>query len=239
MVAMATAAAPAFDTYDLRIPSCADATRPYVARIPMSEAHFIGWDHGNRLAEWVDGEAFLYMSTTLLHERIIVLLGTLFSEFCEILRAGVVLRGPYAMRAAPGKPIREPDLMFLATGHTHRLTEALLEGPADIVVEVISPDSPRRDRVTKLAEYEAAGIPEYWLIDSRPRKREARFFALEDGKYVELPVVEGVVRSRALPGFWIRPAWLWEKQADTLRYRAEILGAERLIGAITARAPSP
>ena len=239
MVAMATAAAPAFDLYDLRIPSCADATRPYVARIPMSEAHFIGWDHGNRLAEWVDGEAYLYMSTTLLHEQILILLSWLFEAFVRVTGAGNVVRGPYAMRAAPGRPIREPDLMFLASEHAHRLTEALLEGPADIVIEVISPDSPRRDRVTKLAEYEAAGIPEYWLIDSRPRKREARFFRLEGGKYVELPVVEGVVRSRALPGFWIRPAWLWAESPDSFAYLSEVLGAERLIGAITAGAPRP
>ena len=239
MVAMATAAAPAFDLYDLRIPSCADATRPYVARIPMSEAHFIGWDHGNRLAEWVDGEAFLYMSTTLLHEQILILLTTLLSGFCEVLSAGVVVRAPYAMRAVRGRPVREPDLVVITSEHADRLTNALLEGPADIVVEVISPDSPRRDRVTKLAEYEAAGIPEYWLIDSRPRKREARFFVLEGGKYFELPVVEGVVRSRALPGFWLRPEWLWGPETKALHHLAEIIGAERLIGAITARAPRP
>ena len=53
----------------------------------------------------------------------------------------------------------------MATEHLDRLTDSHLSGPADLVVEIVSPDSLGRDRGDKFAEYEAASIPEYWLID--------------------------------------------------------------------------
>jgi Uma2 family endonuclease len=39
-----------------------------------------------------------------------------------------------------------------------------LDGPADLVVEVVSPDSPTRDRQEMLVDYAEAGVPEYWSV---------------------------------------------------------------------------
>ncbi|MCY4410409.1 MAG: Uma2 family endonuclease, partial [Caldilineaceae bacterium] len=58
----------------------------------------------------------------------------------------------------------EPDLVFMAAEHADRLGEQFWEG-ADLVMEVVSPDDPQRDNVTKRREYAQAGIPEYWIVD--------------------------------------------------------------------------
>jgi Uma2 family endonuclease len=42
------------------------------------------------------------------------------------------------------------------------------QGEVDLVVEVVSPESERRDRVIKPEEYAAAGIPEFWLVEQHP-----------------------------------------------------------------------
>ena len=105
-------------------------------------------------------------------------------------------------------PGREPDLVFVTGEHGERILPDRLEGPADLVVEVGSRTSRRRDRVDKFREYEAAGVREYWLIEREGMRAE--FFGWNaDGRYEALPVEDGVFRSRVLPGFWLRIEWLW------------------------------
>jgi Uma2 family endonuclease len=105
---------------------------------------------------------------------------------------------------------REPDLLFVAEEHLTRLGNTYLDGPADLAVEVISPESVGRDRGEKFFEYEQAGVPEFWLLD--PAHRRAEFYQLgDDGLYQLVAADEaGIYRSRVLPGFWLRVAWLWE-----------------------------
>lgn len=73
---------------------------------------------------------------------------------------------------------REPDVCFLRRGRFDRQRENFWE-VADLVVEVVSPDDPDRDWVTKKREYAAAGIPEYWIAD--PRDRTLTVFMLPGG----------------------------------------------------------
>lgn len=131
---------------------------------------------------------------------------------------------PFQMKlAATG---REPDLLFLASEHLDRLKKAHLEGPADLVVEVISPESFSGDRGEKFHEYESAGIPEYWLID--PDHEVAEFYQLDArGRYQLIPADEhGIYRSRVLPGFWLRVTWLWQEPLpETEETLLEIVGA--------------
>jgi len=42
-----------------------------------------------------------------------------------------------------------------------------VEGSADLVVEVVSPSSERKDTVELRALYHAAGVTEYWIVDAR------------------------------------------------------------------------
>ena len=225
------------EVFELPLPPTLRRTPSYVARIPMSDTQFIGWDHGNRLADWVDGEAYVYMTTTNEHERILMFLTQLFGGFCTVTGAGVIRRGPFAMRGRPGGSIREPDLLFVAAANIHRITESQLVGPADLVIEVVSADSPARDRRSKFREYEAAGVPEYWIIDSRPRRRKADFYVLHDGpaggQYRAAPLTEsGLFRSTVLPEFVLDPAWLWSDERSALQCVADMLGPERLMAAL-------
>lgn len=104
----------------------------------------------------------------------------------------------------------EPDLLFIAKEHLDRLTEAYLDGPADLVVGIVSPESGPRDRGEKYYEYEAAGVREYWLID--PDRQQAEFYRLnQEKKRYELIPPEGVYRSQVVPGFWLKVSWLWQR----------------------------
>ena len=56
-----------------------------------------------------------------------------------------------------------------------------MDGPADVVIEIISTGSRSTDRRTKFAEYEQLGVPEYWLID--PLRRQAEFYVYRKGTF--------------------------------------------------------
>ncbi|MCS7240926.1 MAG: Uma2 family endonuclease, partial [Candidatus Bipolaricaulota bacterium] len=94
---------------------------------------------------------------------------------------GVVVDAPFTMKLGPEGPVREPDLLFVAQENLERLKETHLEGPADLGVEIVSPESAARDQGTKFYEYEAAGVREYWLLD--PDREEAEFYMLREGRY--------------------------------------------------------
>jgi Uma2 family endonuclease len=115
---------------------------------------------------------------------------------------------------------REPDILFIAREHHDRLQNTYVDGPADLVVEVISLESAGRDRGDKFYEYERGGVPEYWLID--PFTQRAEFYQVDAGRYSMIQVgAERVYRSRGLSGFWLNVDWLWQKP---LPQPLEVLG---------------
>jgi Uma2 family endonuclease len=178
---------------------------------PISFEQFLAWADEDTHAEWVDGEIVLMSPSNLEHQRLILFLAELINRYVRAHQLGEVFLAGVLMRLATRPSGREPDLLFVANEHADRLRETYVDGPADLVVEIVSPDSEERDRVTKLAEYEAAGIPEYWLID--PLRREALFYRLgEDRRYHLGPVdAEGFYHSAVLPEFRLRVAWLWQR----------------------------
>jgi Uma2 family endonuclease len=121
---------------------------------------------------------------------------------------GEVLVAPVQMKLE--RSGREPDILFIATENRSRLDGRLLNGPADLAIEVVSPDSRKRDYVDKFREYAEAGVREYWIIDST--KDQATFYGLgADGAYRALPVTDGIFRSEVLTGLWLRVDWLWQE----------------------------
>jgi Uma2 family endonuclease len=80
------------------------------------------------------------------------------------------------MKLGPDQPARQPDLQILLPESLGRIGQYAVIGPADLVVEVAAPESEHRDAIEKLAEYEQAGVREYWLLS--PRHQRASFWVL-------------------------------------------------------------
>ena len=131
---------------------------------------------------------------------------------------------PFEMKCHPDKNSREPDVMFVAKVNAGRVTAKRLEGPADLIIEVVSDDSVGRDYDEKFIEYQDCGVQEYWIVDPRPRRNRALFYQRGvDGLLEAVNPEAGVYRSQAIPGFWIKTAWLWA-MPDVQLTLAEIAG---------------
>ena len=175
----------------------------------MTYEEFLEWCDEDTWAEWVDGEVIVLAPASWRHQRIADFLLKILGTYVEAHDLGLVISAPFQMKTGPDLPGREPDILFVAKENLDRLKETHLEGPADLVVEVVSPDSRLRDRGEKFAEYEMGGVREYWIID--PEEKRADFYVLgEDGRYERVkPDESGIYRSRVLPGFWLKVEWLF------------------------------
>jgi Uma2 family endonuclease len=175
----------------------------------MTWEEYLAWDFEDIDAEWVDGEIVIMPPVRADHQFIAGFLYRLICDFAERYGLGLVLQPPMRMHLSSRPSGREPDVLFLAAEHADRLKDAIVDGPADLAVEVISPESEERDRAIKFVEYETAGVAEYWVIDGL--RREAYFYVLgEDGHY-HLAIVpsDGIYRPHVLEGLRLKVNWLW------------------------------
>ena len=194
----------------------ADVTDQVPAR-KMTYEEFLDWADEDTYAEWVDGEVELMSPASAEHQDLAVFLTRLLAEYAEEHDAGKVLPAPFQMRLDAVRRGREPDLLFITKQTLPILRRNFLDGPADLAIEIVSPESALRDRGAKYAEYEAGGVREYWIIDAEARR--ADFFVRDgEGRYQRAtPDADGRYESAVLPGFWISVGWLWQSPLPPVR----------------------
>ena len=192
--------------------------------LKMTYEEFLAWAGEDTLAEWVNGEVIMVSPASDRHQDLSDFLTSILRIYTEAHGLGAIRSAPFQVRLA--RSGREPDLMFIAREHQDRLKENYLDGPADLVVEIVSPDSVGRDRGEKFYEYEEAGIPEYWLLD--PQRGRAEFYQRQGDRYhLAFEGREGEYRALMLPGFWLRVEWLWQQPLPSpIRALAEIVGMD-------------
>jgi Uma2 family endonuclease len=128
----------------------------------------------------------------------------LFRTYLAYAGGRRVLQTPMVMKPAPDFPAREPDLQVILPDNFDIIEENQVAGAANLVVEIVSPESQRRDRVEKFGEYERAGVREYWIID--PTRKEALFYTLQSNREYALwqPDEDDLYQSQVLPQLQIK-----------------------------------
>ena len=160
--------------------------------------------------EFVRGDVIKMSPINLRHDRIMLYVRLLLEAYFERRSIGKVIGAPFTMRLSVTGTGREPDLQVVLNSNPGELHDTFMDGPADICVEVVSPESIQRDHGEKFEEYERGGVPEYWILDWI--YRECRFFRLnEAGLYVrQVEDSSGDYRSPLLPDFRLNVPTLWE-----------------------------
>jgi Uma2 family endonuclease len=147
------------------------------ARLPTS---------GSTRYEIIDGELVVTPSPTPQHQRIVGRLFRFLCDFAESYELGEVFISPLDVLFAEGDYL-EPDILFVRSGRDEVLTDRGIEGPPDLVIEVLSPSTEARDRGIKLERYRLYGVPEYWVVDPDERTLEVWDLAHEASE----PAVHG------------------------------------------------
>jgi Uma2 family endonuclease len=131
---------------------------------------------GSTRYEVIDGEVCVTPSPTGRHQEIVTRLVARLFVFADSRGLGGVFAGPLDVLFAEGDYL-EPDILFIRSSRSHLVTDRGVEGPPDLVVEVLSPSTAARDRGVKLDRYRLYGVQEYWLVDPDARTVEVWGFA--------------------------------------------------------------
>jgi Uma2 family endonuclease len=166
----------------------------------FSFEEYLAYDDGtdNRY-ELEDGELILMNPPIGLHAIILTFLtNILLNEITRLQLPWIPLQ-LVGVRTA-NRRSRLPDLCVvpLEQMQPYLNVSAVLESDVLLAVELVSPDSIKRDYRFKRAEYAAFGIPEYWIID--PAEQKITLLLLVDGLYEET-VYQGnnAMRSHVFP----------------------------------------
>jgi Uma2 family endonuclease len=180
---------------------------PQVTTIPrkMTLEEYLTYNDGtDKRYELDEGYLILMPPATGRHE---VLVGLLLSYFSQIIQQqGLDLYASangVEFLTSPQQP-RKPDVCLISRQQTEQiwLVSAILSTPPVLAVEVVSPESVKRDYQIKRREYAQVGVDEYWIVD--PLKGKVTVLLLEDGDYLNQEFVgDQVVRSQLFPDWTI------------------------------------
>lgn len=134
----------------------------------------------NRLLEYTDGYIEILPMPTKYHQAVSKVL---FLALLAVMRriGGDVFYAPLRVEVRTGK-FREPDLLLVLDKDDPRAQDEYWTG-ADLVMEIVSPDKPKRDTEEKPLDYAEAGIPEYWIVN--PLNETITVLVLEGEAYTD------------------------------------------------------
>ena len=153
-------------------------------------------DDGNRY-EVIAGELSVTPAPSITHQKIATRLIAALENFAEETRAGTVFSAPLDVIFGEGDYL-EPDILFVRAERAGIIKEHAVVGAPDLVVEVLSASTARRDRGLKRERYAAYGVPEYWIIDTEARQIEV--YRLSGGDLRRTEVATDFLRWRPAPG---------------------------------------
>ena len=168
-------------------------------------------------AEFINGEIVVHLPARDAHNQVVRRLLTLLDAHNQASGLGGVVVAEKALVGLTRNDY-EPDVAFWGPGKAAEIGPDTKVYPApDLVVEVLSASTARRDRGVKREDYAAHGVAEYWVVDADDRSVVVH--ALEGRRYVEAEA-GATLESGVAAGFAVPTAALFEDGAQLAALRA-------------------
>ncbi|SHF62335.1 Endonuclease, Uma2 family (restriction endonuclease fold) [Caldanaerobius fijiensis DSM 17918] len=152
---------------------------------------YITWPEDKRI-ELIDGQAYMMAPPSRIHQKV---LGGIFYQFFSYLqnKSCEVYTAPFGVRLPSSneendkdiKTVVEPDIVVICD--KSKLDDEGCKGAPDLIVEIVSPSTARKDKLEKFNLYEKFGVKEYWLVE--PESKIVSVFTLQDNKRYGRPEI--------------------------------------------------
>jgi Uma2 family endonuclease len=149
---------------------------PATGTIKMSASQFLelGEDPPGVRLELADGEILVSPSPIPEHSYVDTMLRIILGKHIRAKRLGRLYGDVDTIFGI--HDVRRPDLIFFSRDRLHLIGKKAMEGPPDLCVEILSPNSTRIDRKDKFRLYQKSGVAHYWIVD--PGKRMIQAYRL-------------------------------------------------------------
>jgi Uma2 family endonuclease len=158
-----------------------DSARPPASDVKLTYDDFVHFPDDGQRHEIIDGEHYVTAAPNTKHQRVSMNLSGLLWGLVRGHELGEVFAAPFDVLLSDSDVV-EPDLVYVSKNRrADVLTAAHARGAPDIVVEIGSPSTRKRDEIIKRRLYERYGVAEYWVVD--PELDEIKVYRLIDGRY--------------------------------------------------------
>jgi Uma2 family endonuclease len=172
-------------------------------------ADYLEWEGPERY-QLLNGEAFMMSSPTVEHQAISMELSSQFAIFlkgkpCKVFAAPLDVR-PFPEENRGDDTVIQPDLLVVC--NSSKFSKGSVDGPPDLVIEIVSPSNTQRELFLKFQIYLEAGVREYWVIE--PLGKKVQVHVLENGHFISSAYKEeAVIPVTILPPLSIDLKTLW------------------------------
>jgi len=175
----------------------------------VSEEEF--WEIANEDSnfELINGVLIIHSPASTEHEELFGYLNFVLRYYTEQTEKGKVFGSRLVMRLSE-KWNPEPDLMVILPEHYDRIKKTRIQGPADLVIEILSPTTRELDLTKKLPHFRQAGVGEIWIID--PKSQELTIYWEKEEKKWSKENADSYIESDILPDLKFKPIWMWERE---------------------------
>lgn len=151
------------------------------------------------LTEIINGEEVMGPSPFGKHQRIVFNLASIMRQYVVENDLGEVFLSPLDVIFEDSTNRLQPDIIFIRKANM-AIFQDWIRGVPDMVCEVVSPGTYRKDTAVKREIYERYRVAEYWIVI--PELLTFEILTLEDNKYITHSVaeLEGVVESKVIDG---------------------------------------
>ena len=162
-------------------------------------------DDGRR-HEIIDGEHYVNPAPIVYHQKVLMNLLLALGPHVRANALGQILPSPIDVILSE-HDIIQPDIVFVQAARAQIVEYKNIQGPPDLVIEVLSESNRRYDVRTKYELYERTGVGEYWIID--PDELAVRVFRRDGGKFARVDVTDAIT-TPLLPGFTLPLSVIFE-----------------------------
>jgi Uma2 family endonuclease len=164
-------------------------------------------EESNLPTELWDGELVMSPAPSFFHQQIVDRFHDYLKAFVRARQLGQTGVAPLDM-VLTNTRATQPDVVFISNERLDIIKTRLMDA-ADLVAEVISPNSRRRDRIDKRDLYEQHGVKEYWLIDPEALTVEVLHLVQGEFQLVGRWRPGESAESRLLKGFRVKVSGLF------------------------------
>lgn len=154
--------------------------QPPAGRIVLTYEDYCALPDDGKRYEIIAGDLHVAPSPGRSHQRVAGNLFIVLKTFVEGHGLGEVYIAPFDVILEETSVV-VPDLLFVARERVGFVTDHGVRGAPDLIVEILSPGTARRDRVEKAKLYARHGVRHYWLAD--PEARILEVYELGEGQY--------------------------------------------------------
>ena len=177
---------------------------PWPAQGQWTYQDYLKLPDDGRIYEIIEGVLYMTNAPNIDHQYTVMEIAFQLKRFIDKQQLGYVLTAPFEVHLTDKTRPVQPDILFIKTEKWPKPGAKYFQGAPDLIVEVMSPSSQRRDRVVKFTAYEQAGVLEYWIVN--PKTKSVELFTLPGPEYVLVGefIGEEIIESKLLPELQIK-----------------------------------